>query len=72
MVGNQYGIGEERRVPGGEEFTKVVAIYTGDGWAFAWECDNDCGDEESINDWFPFLFNWCNVNDLEKHGIEVI
>lgn len=55
-----------------EPFSKIVAIDTGDGWCFMWECENNCGYGDSVENWYPFWFGvWCNSKDLDKLGIEV-
>ena len=53
----------------------IHAYHTGDGWYFFWDCEgqhiSDRGDD-SIVDWFPFLFGWATGKDLGKIGIEVV
>lgn len=56
----------------GEWRTKLCAIDTGDGWVFVWECENYCGNDGYIENWFPFYFGWCNGKDLKRYGIEVL
>ncbi len=59
----------------GKPFDRLIALDTGDGWMFLWECENYCGecDPEGINDWWPFLFGvWATGNQLERIGIEVL
>jgi hypothetical protein len=53
------------------KFSKIIAIDTGDGWEFMWECENNCGYCEPICDWWPFWFGkWASCKDLNKIGIE--
>lgn len=54
-------------------YTKIIAIDTGDGWEFDWECDSSCGHPVMIDNWYPFWFGaWAKSTDLEKLGIEVM
>ncbi len=53
---------------------KIYAYFTGDGWEFFWDCENqhliDFGEDEYIIvGWFPFLFGWATSRDLAKIGI---
>lgn len=51
---------------------KKYAVDTGDGWALFWDCDQQHNDNGQYDiEKFPFLFGWCSVNDLQKHGFEV-
>lgn len=52
----------------------LVAVDSGDGWLFFWECEEGCGEaDEPIENWYPFCFGvWCKPKDLEKIGIEVV
>ena len=55
--------------------TKICAVDTGDGWAFFWECEDNCGAADCFVDdsWYPFRFGaYCNSKDLAAIGIEVV
>lgn len=58
----------------GKPLSNLVALWTGDGWIFFWECDEHCGASECyVETWWPFLFGaWCSTNDLHRIGIEVL
>jgi hypothetical protein len=57
----------------GKPFVKICAVHTGDGWDLFWECENECGDGDSIYNWWPFHFGaHCSGNDLRRVGIEVV
>jgi transcription elongation factor Elf1 len=60
----------------GEPCNKICATDTGEGWAFFWECPNNCGfgDPYFVDiTWYPFYFGvYCNWRDLERAGIEVV
>ena len=52
---------------------KIIAFDTGDGFALEWTCENECGDSESIDNWWPFWFGaWANDKRFAKIGIEVV
>lgn len=54
-------------------YAKIIAIDTGDGFEFDWECDSGCGHSVIIDNWYPFWFGtWAKSSDLEKIGIEVM
>jgi hypothetical protein len=54
-------------------YTRIIAVYTGEGWALEWECDNGCGWCVPLEDWWPFMFGaYCGWRDLERAGIEVV
>lgn len=54
----------------------IMAINTGDGWEFFWDCPNYCQAldyaDMSIEGWFPFVFGWATTKDLEQIGIVVV
>jgi|SRR3989304_1434279 len=54
----------------------VMAVDTGDGWDFFWDCPNHCQaldyNDGLIERWFPFVFGWASAKDLERAGIEVV
>jgi hypothetical protein len=57
----------------GKPQDRLYAVYTGDGWDLFWECENECGDGDSIYNWWPFHFGaHCSANDLRRVGIEVV
>lgn len=48
---------------------KLMAVDTGDGWDFFFDCDDAC--DPIWIEWWPFLFGaWCGRRDLELIGIE--
>lgn len=54
-------------------YTKIIAIDTGDGFEFDWECASYCGRPVIIDNWYPFWFGaWANRTDLLKIGIEEV
>jgi len=56
----------------GELLDRRIAIHTGDGWLFTWECPNYCGATETFIEEWPFKREWVTGDDLADVGIEVV
>ena len=53
---------------------RIIAVDTGDGILFEWDCDEHPGESEKpIENWWIYWFGvWVNDEELERIGIEVV
>lgn len=54
------------------EFQLRLHVINEDGWVFFWDCENGCAQyqfNDNIEEYWPFLFNWANAEDMLRIGI---